>query len=129
MTSCLEQDWDCARVLIESGSELEGRSQVGHYNKLLSLHGCSLIFLLLLLLSPPPILQDGLTPLMICCKKGNIEMVELIINHGGNLKATDNVISMHAHKLHVYVVSCDISMLSTPVCPHRVVSVASTLMR
>ena len=36
-------------------------------------------------------LQDGRTPLHICCIKGKVEIVKLLIEHGANATAKDNV--------------------------------------
>lgn len=36
-------------------------------------------------------LQDGRTPLHICCIKGKVEIVRLLIEHGANATAKDNV--------------------------------------
>jgi len=61
MQACIHEEWDVAEVLISSGSMLEAQD------------------------------KDGRTPLHICCIKGKVEIVRLLIEHGANATAKDNL--------------------------------------
>ena len=40
---------------------------------------------------PLMLIQDGRTPLHICCIKGKVKMVKLLIDRGSDVKAKDKV--------------------------------------
>jgi len=61
LQACISEEWDVAEALISSGGTLEAQD------------------------------KDGRTPLHICCIKGKMEIVKLLIEHGANATAKDNL--------------------------------------
>ena len=81
MEACASAEWEMVEAFIESGSNLEGRSQV-HVQFCIQ----NRYFII-----DVEFIQDGKTPFLYACIKGNMKIVKLLMRKEAKVSVSDHV--------------------------------------
>lgn len=85
---CIQGDWDIAKVVVTTGCNLEAKNKVitpsssGVVPSLEWLKAHSNLYFSL---------QNGATALHLSCMKGNMDMIDVLLQHGASVRVKDNV--------------------------------------